>query len=137
MITPDYRLENNISITLTDEGIRQLTTYWNNKKALLRPYPECRMTPYCQHNCDWERRILAKEVARRIFVHNFRQDSEDFKQVEAVFKKISALTKAELNDEPFTPELLSCVKLQLWRRIRYGSKISVPPRILKASLERA
>ena len=47
VITPDYRLENNISITLTDEGIRQLTTYWNNKKALLRPYPECRMTPYC------------------------------------------------------------------------------------------
>jgi hypothetical protein len=41
VITPDYRLENNISITLSDDGIRELTTYWNDKQECLRPYPEC------------------------------------------------------------------------------------------------
>ena len=27
VITPDYRLDNNISITLSDEGIKQISTY--------------------------------------------------------------------------------------------------------------
>lgn len=136
VVTPDYRLENNISITLTDEGIRELSTYWNDKGEKLRPYPECQMTPYCKHTCDWERRILAKEVARRIFIRHFRQDSSDIEQAKPVFKKITALTKAELNDEPLTTELVNCVKLQLWRKIRYGTKIVVPPTVLKMTLEK-
>ncbi len=137
VVTPDYRMEHAISISLSDEGIRRLSTYWNDKREKLRPYPECEKTPYCQESCDWERRILAREIARRIFVRHFRSNSTDFEQVKQVFKRISALVQAELNDEPFTPELLSCVKLQLWRRIRYGTRIPVPPKILQASLERA
>ena len=137
VVTPDYRMEHAISISLSDEGIRRLSTYWNDKREKLRPYPECEKTPYCQESCDWERRILAREIARRIFVRHFRSNSTDFEQVKPVFKRISALVQAELNDEPFTPELLSCVKLQLWRRIRYGTRIPVPPKILQASLERA
>ncbi len=32
VVTPDYRLENNIDITLSDKDIGKLTTYWNDKK---------------------------------------------------------------------------------------------------------
>ena len=44
---------------------------------------------------------------------------------------------AELNDEPFTKQLLACVKAQLWRRIKYGTKIPVTEKLIKSSLEKA
>ena len=125
VVTPDYRLENNISISLSDDGIRQMSAYWEDKQDKLRPYPQCRYCRYCERTCDYDRRILAREIARRLFVRNFRADQKDFDPVFAVFRHISRLVQEELNDEPFTPELLSCVKLHLWRRIRYGTKIPV------------
>lgn len=125
VITPDYRLENNISITLSDEGIRQLTTYWRDKEPFLRPYPQCKYCKHCQTGCDYSRRILAREIARRIFVKHFKAGDKDFNSVIEVFKRISSSVVSELNDEPFTEELLLCVKLHLWRRIRYGTRIPI------------
>lgn len=125
VITPDYRLDNNISITLSDEGIKELTTYWNDKADKLRPYPQCSFCSCCQKTCDYERRILAREIARRIFVKNFKADTKDFVALKKVFSQITKLIKNELNDEPFTPELLLCVKVHLWRKIKYGTKIPI------------
>ena len=113
VVTPDYRLENNIDITLSDKDIGKLTTYWN------------------------ERRILAKEIARRIFVKNFKSDMSDFNAIKKVFAQITKLTKYELNDEEFSPELLACVKVQLWRKIVYGTKISVNEKIIHNSLRKS
>ena len=125
VVISDYRLDNNISVTLSDEGIRSLSTYWNDKADKLRPYPECRCVACCQTSCDYGRRVLAREVARRIFVKHFKVGTEDFAVLTEVLGKISRLIQAELNDEEFTPELLSCVKVHLWRRIRYYTKIAV------------
>ena len=125
VITPDYRLDNNISITLSDEGIRSLSTYWNDKRKSLRPYPQCDLVSCCQDTCDYSRRILAKEIARRIFVRNFKAETKDFAPVRKVFSQISKLVNDELNDEKFTHELLSCVKVHLWRKIKYNTKIPV------------
>lgn len=136
VVTPDYRLENHISITLSDEGIRSLSTYWNDKADKLRPYPECRCVACCSETCDYARRVLAREVARRIFVKNFKADTKDFAVLTDVFGKISKLIQEELNDEPFTPELLSCVKVHLWRRIRYGTKIPVKDIQIENSLRK-
>lgn len=61
VITPDYRLENNISISLSDEGIKSLSTYWKNRPEMLKPYPECNMIHYCKRTCDYSQRILARE----------------------------------------------------------------------------
>lgn len=137
IVTPNYRLENNISITLSDEGIRSLSTYWKGREELLRPYPECSIVPYCTHSCDYNRRILAKEIARRIFVRHFKADMKDFTVVKQVFSQITKLVIAELNDEPFDKQLLACVKAQLWRRIKYGTKIPVTDQLIKSSLEKA
>ena len=38
IITPDYRLNNQISISLSDDGIKQLSTYWNDKQDVHRSY---------------------------------------------------------------------------------------------------
>lgn len=136
IVTPNYRLENNISITLSDEGIRSLSTYWKGREELLRPYPECSIIPYCTHSCDYNRRILAKEIARRIFVRHFKADMKNFTVVKQVLGQITKLVIAELNDEPFDKQLLACVKAQLWRRIKYGTKIPVTDKLIKSSLEK-
>lgn len=125
VITPDYRLENNISISLSDDSIRELSTYWNTRGENLRPYPECTMCKHCTQSCDYARRVLAREVARRIYKKFFKPDSTDFGIVLEVFKQITALVREELNSEPLTAELVSCVKVHLWRKIRYNTKIKV------------
>ena len=125
VVTPNYRLENKIAITLSDDSIRQLSTYWIDKQDKLRPYPQCNMCRFCTQGCDYQRRVLAKEIARRLFVKNFRASDESFKPVEKMLGSIHRQTMAELNGEPFSAELFSCIKVHLWRRIRYGTKIPV------------
>lgn len=136
VLTEDYRLNNNISISLSDEGIKTLSTYWNDKQDKLRPYPECGHVACCTHTCDYSRRILAREIARRIFIRHFKPITTSFDTVREVFGQISKLIMAELNDEPFTIELLACVKVQLWRRIKYGTKIPVRDLQIQNSLEK-
>ncbi|MBR4743133.1 MAG: ATP-binding protein [Oscillospiraceae bacterium] len=136
VITPDYRLENNISITLSDDGIRQLSTYWKNREEMLRPYPQCLLCACCSRTCDYSRRVLAREVARRIFNKFIRTGAGDFELVKKVFSHISKLILAELNDEPFTPELLSCVKVHLWRKIRYNTSINISDKLIENSLKK-
>ena len=136
VITPDYRLDNSISITLSDEGIKSLSTYWNDKTDKLRPYPECQCVACCSETCDYARRVLAREIGRRIFVKNFKTDTKDFEVIKKVFGKISKLIQMELNDEEFTTELLSCVKVHLWRKIKYGTKIQIRDTQIENSLRK-
>ena len=134
VVMPDYRLENKISITLSDESIRKLSTYWSDKQDKLRPYPQCAMCRFCIYGCDFQRRVLAREVARRIFIKNFRSNDTSFEPLENVLKRITQLTRNELNGEPFSAELFLCVKVHLWRKVRYGTKIPVTDTQIKNSL---
>lgn len=136
IITPNYRLDNNISISLSDDGIAALSTYWKRKEEFLKPYPECNLINYCPKTCDYYQRVLAKDISRRIFVKYIKVNATDFSVVENVFKQISKLIKYELNDEIFTPQLLSCVKVHLWRKIKYETKISVPEILIRNSLKK-
>ncbi len=136
VITPDYRLQNNIDITLSDDGIKELSTYWNNKQKLLRPYPQCALCKFCNDSCDYSRRILAREVTRRIFNKHIKAGAKDFDLVKKVFAHISNNIMDELNDEPFTPELLSCVKVHLWRRIKYSTSIKITDTLVENSIRK-
>ena len=132
--TENYRLVNNINITLSDEGIKSLSTYWNGRKDKLRPYPECAYCQYCGDGCDYNKRILGREIARRIFVKNFKPDSNDSKIVKKVFRQMIPLIKQELNDEPFDRHLFACVELHLIRRIRYGTKIKISDATIQVTI---
>jgi len=136
VVTEDYRLQNKISISLKDESIAELSTYWNDKQDKLRPYPECEHVACCSKTCDYSRRILAREVARRIFIRYFKPATASFEPVKEVLSQISNLVMTELNDEPFNPELLVCAKLHLWRKIRYGTRIPVRDIQIQNSLEK-
>ena len=134
IITPNYRMENKISISLSDESIKELSTYWKDKQDKLRPYPECQLCPYCKESCDYNRRVLAKEVARRIFNKHIKAGAKDIEKVVFVFSKIISLIVSELNDETFDRPLLSCVKVHLWRRIKYETNIKIAEGTIQKSL---
>lgn len=135
--TEDYRLANNISISLSDEGIKELSTYWNDKQDKLRPYPECGYVKYCTSTCDYNRRILAREVARRVFNRYFTAESKDFEIVRQVIPRLKPLIQAELNDEVMDDALVACVKCHLFRKIKYNSKVDLHDATVKANLEKA
>lgn len=78
VIVPDYRLENNIDITINDENVAKLSTYWKTRGEKLKPYPECGWCEYCTNNCDYKRRLIAREIARRLCRGVIKQDSKDF-----------------------------------------------------------
>ena len=134
IVTPNYRIENDIPISLKDEWIKEKSAYWNDKRDKLRPYPECQHVACCKKTCDYSRRILSREIARRLFIRYFKPTDKDLQSKE-LFKKIGKLIVAELNDEPFSLELLVCVKVHLWRKIIYDTLISVSDEQIKHSLE--
>lgn len=135
IITPDYRFNNQISISLSDDGIKELSSYWNNKQDKLRPYPECAFSPYCKECCDFERRLLAREIARRLFkaVHQGTNNPEPIKNV---FSHFTGLIKNELNDEPYSNELKACTKMHFWRRIKYETRLRVKDSDVEQSLNK-
>lgn len=133
--TEDYRATNNISISLSDESIKERTTYWKEKEEMLRPYPECEYVSECSGKCDFGCRTLAREIARRIYAHDFTPATSDFGKLKFVYSRISTLIKAELNDEPMTSKLGGCVRMQFLRKIKYGTVIKLADGTIKATLE--
>ena len=149
VITENYRLENKIAITLTDAEIAGLSTYWQDKKELLRPYPECRYARYCDKHCDYNRRIRAREIARRIvrkYILNVKPEHNTLtamKQaqivaVNDVFAKrstFSTLIRQEANGEAVSSALINCVKVHLIRRIKYETLVHISENSIKNILE--
>jgi len=136
IITPDYRLNNQISISLSDDGIKQLSSYWNDKQEYLRPYPECAFAPCCKKCCDYNRRLLAREIARRIFRQNVPANTKDVEYLKRVFSKFTALIKKELNEEPFSVDLRTCVKVHFWRKAKYETGLRISTSAIENSIKR-
>ena len=142
IITPNYRLENNIEITISDEELKNLTTYWNDKKEKLRPYPECEYNRHCLEHCCYSRRLLAKEIARRIFRKEIFarvravDKAKELELVKQMFSKFSLLVKKEVDEVEYTPELIICVKTHIWRKIRYETSLSINAEQIRKSLQK-
>lgn len=134
VITPDYRLENKISISLSDKDIAAQISYWEDKKLQLQPYPQCSIC--CKQGCNYNQRVFAKQIARRIFVRYFNAETKDFSMLEKVVRQFARLVQAELEGEPLTRDLLSCVKVHFWRKIRYDTRVPVTDKLIENSLRK-
>ncbi len=137
VITPDYRLEHNISVSLTDASIAAQSTYWNTRRDKLRPYPQCAYSRHCGETCDLNRRTLARDIARRLFVRHFRAQDATFEPVKELFGGITAAVRDELDGIELTPELMACVKVHLWRRIFYETHIPVQESQIQNSVSKS
>ena len=132
----DYRLHESIKITLSDEEIKERSSYWKHRKEMLKPYPECKLIQTCPDTCNYILRNKAREITRRIFSKHFNSEAKDFQELKSVYKAIEKLILAELLSEPYTKELSSCVKLQLLRRVKYETKINLPSKVIADTLNK-
>lgn len=136
LITPDYREQKNIEITISDKALHNKMTYWNDKREMLRPYPECKCVSCCQENCEFSRKILARDIAHRIMDHYFVSTERGFDTLKNVFGRISYLVRQELNQEELSHELLLCIKVHLWRNLRYETQIPISEELIENSLRK-
>ena len=137
IITPNYRLENDISISLSDDGIKTLSKYWDSRQRYLRPYPECECIRFCSNACDYNQRVLAREIVRRIFNKKVKTYvNNNPKIVASVYARLSEYIKDELNDEEYTEQLFSCVKVHFFRKIKYLSSVRISDETIKSLLEK-
>jgi len=120
---PDYRSKEGVSISLTDQEIKERTTYWQNNSELLRPYPECESVSECAKTCCYETRIIAREIARRIHNHELKDRKIEKRKVLAVLGQIKRHIRNELLKENYCSQLSYCVILHLLRLLRYNNII--------------
>lgn len=138
IITPNYRHEHKIDISLTDDGIRELSTYWTDKQDRLRPYPQCKMTPYCKVRCDYGKRLLAKDIVRRLFRKinpPAHKTLEELKKAFAHVDKNLRLNVIEQLDgmEP-DGQLLQCVRVHLYRKMVYETRLKISDAIMERNI---
>lgn len=133
---PNYRDAHSIDVTISDSELAELARYWKTRPRELRPYPECELCSCCQGSCDYNRRVLARDVARRVFVRYLKAGDRSLEPLRALLARISSAVRAELDGRPLTHELLLCVKVHLWRRVRYETHIPITQAQVERSLRR-
>ena len=135
VITPDYRADHDIRTTISDDEVAERSTYWNDKKEKLMPYPECQINQHCDGTCSVADRELANDVARKIFAKYFNDKSADAE----LFRKILSNLVAEANmvlagKKTLTKKLYCCIRMHFIRKVKYGTEIKVSNDFIKNNL---
>jgi hypothetical protein len=131
IVTTDYRADNGIPTTISDDEVRKATTYWRDHADLLRPYPECEYLP------AWEPRLqtVAKELATRIFRLNIPPDCADPEVLKDVYGKINSLIAAEVPPELRGEKALpAMIKLNFLRMVKFKSRIPLSDERVRSTL---
>ena len=135
IITENYRAKMGIRTTISDEEIARKTTYWNNKKDMLKPFKQCKCAICCNNGCDYKIKEEAREYARRIFVKNFNQESKDKKLLVDVYKTMSDRIK-EVAGKQLDKKTQVCTKLQFLRKVKYETKIDVSDELIENTIKK-
>ena len=122
LVTEDYRKKLNIRTTISDEEIAEKSTYWNDKKEMLKTYLECKYAGCCNNGCDYMLKAEAEEYARRIYVSAFNEESNDRNKLNEVYKKIPEMIMKYKGGSTST-KLECCTKVHFLRKIIYNTKI--------------
>ena len=122
LVTEDYRKKFNIRTTISDEEIAEKSTYWNDKKDMLKTYLECKYAGCCNNGCDYMLKAEAEEYARRIYVSAFNEESNDRNKLNEVYKKIPEMIMKYKGGSTST-KLECCTKVHFLRKIIYNTKI--------------
>lgn len=137
IITENYREENNIRITISDDEVKALSLYWADKRNQLKPYPQCDYVHCCRDECDYECRLFSKEIANRIFIKQFNRESKDFEQLKMVFGQIKRMIETEMGGVPGNEKCIPCVKVHFLRMIKYRTRIPITDKVIQLTLEKA
>ena len=118
IITPENRNSQGYRVSLPDDEIAELSTYWKRHAPYLRPYPECEKSSFCQQTCNYECRLLSKEIAKRIMGKYFNPKQEVADQITKIGSHLTKLIMQELNGEEYRDMYRSCVWMHICRSLK-------------------
>jgi len=129
--TPNYRDENDIRIFVGDEEISRRMTYWKKHQDKLKPYPQCP----CKR-CDYHCKLQSQDLARKIFNRYFVKNTNDVERLKKVIPYLKQIVEKMIEKEKVTPQLLACVKVHLYRKIRNETRIGITDEQMKRLIEK-
>lgn len=124
--TEDIREKEGIRLWVEDAEIARKNTYWDTRKALLKPYPDCRFCRDCAEACDFRIRADAEYVAGAAF----QKYKKSFRSAEDMKKCLYLLPKL-MPQEPgrYTGEesrrLFACARIKLMRKMALEKEFSL------------
>ena len=124
--TEDIREKEGIRLWVEDAEIARKNTYWDTRRALLKPYPDCRFCRDCAEACDFRIRADAEYVAGAAF----QKYKKSFRTAEDMKKCLYLLPKL-MPQEPgrYTGEesrrLFACARIKLMRKMALEKEFSL------------
>lgn len=113
----DTRKENNIRLVVSDREIAERMTYWETRKALLRPYHECRLCKICSHDCDFTIRADADYIAAKT-LRKYRKGIVDDVALKKCLFHLPNLMKEDFAGYTGNQylRLVDCTRIKIYRR---------------------
>ena len=113
----DTRKENNIRLVVSDQEIAERMTYWKTRKALLRPYHECRLCKTCNHGCDFTIRADADYIATKT-IRKYRKGIIDEVALKKCLFHLPNLMKEDFESYNGNQYLrvIDCTRIKIYRR---------------------
>lgn len=138
VLIPDYRSTHNIGVTISDSEVKNKSTYWNDKKEKLRPFPECLKNGYCNKTCKLRVKEMAVNISRRIFNKYFTEECKDIQKLKKVLQNLTQESLEILKGKTtLTKELYFCIIVHLLRAIKYGTQINVNTELLNKIFQKS
>ena len=135
VMTEDIREKEKIRLNVPNEEIAKRMSYWENRKARLKPFAECNFCETCKNGCDFSLRAKADYYANRFMLTN--QDSiKDAKSLKVymlgVDKFLSKITEGMETEQK--TRMVKCTAIRFMRKIQLGTSIRIPTAEVKQIL---
>jgi hypothetical protein len=127
VMTEDIREKEKIRLNVPNKEIADRMSYWENKKARLKPFAECNFCEACKNGCDFSLRAKADYYANRFILTN--QDKiKDAKSLKVymfgVDKFLSKITEGMEAEQKI--RMIKCTAIRFMRKTQLGTSIRIP-----------
>lgn len=119
IITPENRNSQGYKVTLSDQEISELSTYWKKRLDKLKPYPNCEKSTSCKETCDYNCRLLCKEISKRIVKRCYKKEMTKLACYQKLRESFNKLLQEELNGEPSSLRVRECTWMHILRNLNY------------------
>jgi hypothetical protein len=127
VMTEDIREKENIRLNVPNEEIANRMSYWENKKARLKPFSECNFCETCKNGCDFSLRAKADYYANR-YISVSQDKIKDVKSMRVymlgVEKFLSKITEGMEAGQKI--RMIKCTTIRFIRKIQLGTSIRIP-----------
>lgn len=134
VITPDYRAQTGIDITVDDDFLKSRLTYYASRPELLQPFPECALL----ENWDPNLAEVARQFAVRIFWKYVTARATDLDVVKTTFRQLRGLAaNIDARYPVINDELLGMIRVYFLRLVRFETRLRLPTGFEATVLQRS